>query len=202
MNIIQRFITEVEVTLHELFDKKEKNNPLANLNHYVRQAEKETMKVKELIQRQKELLEKVRVDLPVVETTLQNRKVQLELAQEANEEQLLEFAKQEVTALEMRLKVLQETEQEAAAQFTDLELKFEQMKHQLEYMKVRQLQLMSKENSAHAFYYMDHITMKQSQKYGTNVEEAIAYLENAALQKEESIDNTSLEKRLIALQSK
>jgi lia operon protein LiaH len=201
MSIIQRFITEVEITLHDLFDKKQKNNPIANLNHYVRQAEKETMKVKELIKRHTDLLEKLRSDIPLVETQLQNRKAQYELAQEANEEQLLEFAKQEVAALEMRLQVLQETEKEAAAQYIELELKFEQMKHQLEYMKVRQLQLMSKENSAQAFAYMDNVTMKQSQKYGTNVDEAIAYIEKSANQNE-VIDATSLEKRLIALQSK
>ena len=201
MSIIQRFITEVEITLHDLFDKKQKNNPIANLNHYVRQAEKETMKVKELIKRHTDLLGKLRSDIPLVETQLQNRKAQYELAQEANEEQLLEFAKQEVAALEMRLQVLQETEKEAAAQYIELELKFEQMKHQLEYMKVRQLQLMSKENSAQAFVYMDHVTMKQSQKYGTNVDEAIAYIENGTNQNE-AIDATSLEKRLIALQSK
>lgn len=201
MNIIQRFITEVEITLHDLFDKKEKNNPLARLNLYVRQAEKETMKVKELIKRQNDLLEKIRFDLPVVETQLKNRKVQLELAQEANDEQLLDFAKQEVASLEMRLQVLQETEQEASAQYLELELKFEQMKHQLEYMKVRQLQLMSKENSAHANAYMDEVTNKQSGKYGTNVDEAMAYIENMAIQNE-TTDATSLEKRLIALQSK
>ena len=201
MSIIQRFITEVEITLHDLFDKKQKNNPIANLNHYVRQAEKETMKVKELIKRHTDLLEKLRSDIPLVETQLQNRKAQYELAQEANEEQLLDFAKQGVVALEMRLQVLQETEKEAAAQYIELELKFEQMKHQLEYMKVRQLQLMSKENSAQAFAYMDNVTMKQSQKYGTNVDEAIAYIEKSANQNE-VIDATSLEKRLIALQSK
>jgi lia operon protein LiaH len=201
MNIIQRFITEVEVTLHDLFDKKEKNNPLARLNLYVRQVEKETMKVKELIKRQNDLLEKLRSDIPVVETQLENRKDQLELAQEANDEQLLDFAKQEVASLEMRLQVLQETEQETAAQYMELELKFEQMKHQLEYMKVRQLQLMSKENSAHANAYMDEVTNKQSGKYGTNVEEAMAYIKNMAIQNE-TTDATSLEKRLIALQSK
>ena len=201
MNIIQRFITEVEVTLYDLFDKKERKNPLAKLSHYVRQAEKETMKVKELIKRQADLLEKLRSDLPIVETKLQNRKVQLELAQEANDEQLLDFAKQEVASLELRLQVLQDTEKETAVQYKELELKFEQMKHQLEYMKVRQLQLMSKENSAHANAYMDDVTMKQSQKYGTNVDEAIAYIENMTTQNEVT-DGTSLEKRLVALQAK
>lgn len=201
MSIIQRFITQVEITLHDLLDRKELKNPIGTLNLYVRQAEKETLKVKELIKRQSDLLEKLRSDLPAVEKKLAERNNQLQLAKEAADDQLIEFATQEVNSLQLRLQVLKETELEVANQYIELEQNFEQMKHQLEYMKLRQLQLMSQENSAHAMEYMKNVNDKQAREYGTNVQEASAFIENINTNKE-VIDGTTLEKRLIALETK
>lgn len=52
-----RFKYTVEADLHELFDKKEAKNPIAMLNQYIREAEKETASVGKLLERQSKLKE-------------------------------------------------------------------------------------------------------------------------------------------------
>lgn len=42
MNLLQRFRYTIEADLHQLFDKKEQKNPIAMLNQYIREAEKQT----------------------------------------------------------------------------------------------------------------------------------------------------------------
>ena len=59
MNLLQRFKYTIEADLHQVFDKKEQKNPIAMLNQYIREAEKQTEQTGKLLERQSQLKEKV-----------------------------------------------------------------------------------------------------------------------------------------------
>lgn len=63
MNLFQRFRYTVEADLHQLFDKKEQKNPIAMLNQYIREAEKQTEQTGKLLERQGQLKEKLEQDI-------------------------------------------------------------------------------------------------------------------------------------------
>ena len=57
-NLLERIKNTVMADINHLLDKKEDKNPLALLNQYVRECEKETDKVKKLLERQYKLYER------------------------------------------------------------------------------------------------------------------------------------------------
>lgn len=202
MNVLQRFSTTVEAALHDLFDKKERKNPIAMLNQYVRQAEKETAQVGKLVVRQSELKQKLSTEVRQVTEKLAKREEQLQLAVLAEEQDLVDFANQEVESYKQRLAILVDSEQEATNEYIRLEQQFELMKHRLEDMKVRQLQLMSKENVTHANYRMQEVTAKQANLHANSFDDALSYLDRLAFNVDKQYETTTLEQRLTALEHK
>ena len=57
-NIFTRIKESISADLHQLLDDKEQKNPITALNHYLRQAEQQKLKVKKLLERQYKLKEK------------------------------------------------------------------------------------------------------------------------------------------------
>ncbi|HJV32373.1 MAG TPA: PspA/IM30 family protein, partial [Bacillales bacterium] len=51
-NLFTRIKNSITADLHEALDHKEKQNPIALLNQYLRQCEMETEKVRKLLERQ------------------------------------------------------------------------------------------------------------------------------------------------------
>lgn len=202
MNVIQRLSTTVEAMLHDLFDTAERKNPIGLLNQYVRQAEKETEKVSILVKRQFELKEKIASELREVETKLEQRKKQAELAQQAGEQDLINFTEAEVASYSGRATLLQQSLVEATAEYGKLEQQFEQMKHRLQDMKVRQLQLMSKENIAHANYRLQEVSSKQTDMHTNKFDEAADYIDRIAVKVNQNYEITTFERRLAALEQK
>ena len=196
MNMIEKFIAQVEETVEHFIDKKMlPSNPVSNLNEYVKQADQEIKKVAGYITRQGELLQTVRIQSSEVSAKLAERKAQLQLAELANDEQLIVYAKKEVAALEERVHLLVETEEQISSQYVTLEQQFEQMKHQLETMKIRQLQFISKENAEAAFARMKDAGSEHLPKNAFN---AHVVEENETKAQEQ----LSIEERLVALQQK
>ncbi|MFF5994067.1 PspA/IM30 family protein [Lysinibacillus sp. KU-BSD001] len=202
MNVLQRLSTTVEAMLHDLFDSAERKNPIGMLNQYVRQAEKETEKVGKLVTRQYELKEKIAAELREVEGKLAKRMEQVALAEAAGEQDLIDFTQAEVQAYTSRKALLQQSYEEAAAEHTKLEQQFEQMKHRLQDMKVRQLQLMSKENVAHANYRMQEVSSKQADMHTGKFDDAADYIDRLAFKVNHNYEVTTFERRLAALEQK
>src|SRR5690349_15345767 len=96
----------VEADLHSAFDKKEQKNPIAMLNQYLREAEKQTEQTGKFLERQGQLKKELEKELSATNDMLSKRQKQLELAQTANEEDLIAFAEQEVKAYQSRALVL------------------------------------------------------------------------------------------------
>ena len=82
-NLFQRLKNTVMSDLHEAIDKKEKKNPIAVLNHYLRQCEQEVEKVRKLVERQYLLKEEFQKEYQQASVLADKRKYQAEVASKA-----------------------------------------------------------------------------------------------------------------------
>ncbi|AUS85885.1 hypothetical protein LBYS11_05850 [Lysinibacillus sp. YS11] len=199
MNLFQRFRYTVEADLHQLFDKKEQKNPIAMLNQYIREAEKQTEQTGKLLERQGQLKEKLEQEYKENADLLAKRESQLALAKSGGEQDLIDFATDEVTAYSARNLTLKASIEASTREYFELERKFETMKHKIKDMKVRQLQLMGKENVTRAHHQMDGMIAKNNK---TNFEDLEAYIDKLAYQIDKDHELTTFEARLAELEKK
>ncbi|CAM3237165.1 PspA/IM30 family protein [Filibacter tadaridae] len=196
-----RFKYSVQADLHTLFDKKESKNPIAMLNQYIREAEKQTDSIGKLLERQAKLKVELQKELTEAENMADKRRSQLELAQGTGEEDLIAFAEEEITAYDTRAAELAESIAETTYELTSLERKFEEMKHKVKDMKVRQLQLMGKENVMRAHHRMDQvISPEDANGPVASGEEMKKYIENLGGKIEREYETSSMERRLESLE--
>lgn len=197
MNLFQRFKYTLEADLHHVFDKKEQKNPIAMLNQYIREAEKQTEQTGKLLERQGQLKEKLEQEFKQNAELLAKREAQLKLATTSGEQDLIDFATDEVAAYTARNNTLQASIEASTREYFELERKFETMKHKIKDMKVRQLQLMGKENVTRAHHQMDGMIAKNNK---TNFEDLESYIEKLAYQIDKDHEVTSFETRLAQLE--
>ncbi|MGE7113882.1 PspA/IM30 family protein [Lysinibacillus sp. NPDC047702] len=197
MNLFQRFKYTIEADLHQVFDKKEQKNPIAMLNQYIREAEKQTEQTGTLLERQGQLKEKLEQELKQNTELLAKREAQLKLASTSGEQDLIDFATDEVAAYTARNNTLQASIEASTREYFELERKFETMKHKIKDMKVRQLQLMGKENVTRAHHQMDGMLAKNNK---ANFEDLEAYIDKLAYQIDKDHEVTTFEARLAQLE--
>ncbi|MCY9545627.1 PspA/IM30 family protein [Lysinibacillus xylanilyticus] len=197
MNLFQRFKYTIEADLHHAFDKKEQKNPIAMLNQYIREAEKQTEQTGKLLERQGQLKEKLDQEFKQNAEILAKRESQLKLATSSGEQDLIDFASDEVAAYTARNNTLRASIEASTREYFELERKFETMKHKIKDMKVRQLQLMGKENVTRAHHQMDSMIAKNNK---TNFEDLESYIDKLAYQIDKDHEVTSFESRLAQLE--
>jgi len=197
MNLLQRFRYTIEADLHQLFDKKEQKNPIAMLNQYIREAEKQTEQTGKLLERQGKLKEKMELELKQNAELLTKREAQLQLAMASGEQDLIDFASDEVAAYTARNHTLQASIEASTREYFELERKFETMKHKIKDMKVRQLQLMGKENVTRAHHQMDGMLANNNK---ANFEDLESYIDKLAHRIDKDHEITTFEARLAALE--
>ncbi|MCB5236799.1 PspA/IM30 family protein [Niallia alba] len=166
-NLLERIKNTVMADINHLLDKKEDKNPLALLNQYVRECEKETDKVKKLLERQYKLKEEFSKELHQAEEMAEKRKRQAEVASKAGEEELSAYAQQEQAHFEERVVRLAESLKNTEQQLHEIETKYMDMKHKLKDMKIRQMELMAKENITKAHHTMNKV-LEEKQVNPTN----------------------------------
>lgn len=166
-NLLERIKNSVMADINHLLDKKEDKNPLALLNQYVRECEKETDKVKKLLERQYILKEEFSKELHQAEEMAEKRKRQAEVASKAGEEELSAYAQQEQAHFEERVVRLAESLKNTEQQLREIETKYMDMKHKLKDMKIRQMELMAKENITKAHHTMNKV-LEEKQVNPTN----------------------------------
>jgi lia operon protein LiaH len=202
----KRFKYAFEADLHNVFDKKEQKNPIAMLNQYIREAEKQTEKTGTWIERQSQLKSQLGKELQEAQEMLVKRTSQLELARQTNEGELIEFAQAEVAAYTNRTDVLQASISRTTEELFGLEQKYEEMKHKVKDMKVRQLQLMGKENVTRAHHQMDRMLQPESSNNADKrlvaFEEMEQYIDRLGQRIEKEHDVSSMERRLEQLEKK
>lgn len=200
----KRFKYAFEADLHNVFDKKEQKNPIAMLNQYIREAEKQTEKTGIWIERQSQLKKQLEKELLESQEMLEKRTTQLELANQTNEGELIDFAQSEVTAYTNRTEVLQASISRTTEELFGLEQKYEEMKHKVKDMKVRQLQLMGKENVTRAHHQMDRMLQPESSNNGDKrlaaFDEMEQYIDRLGQRIEKEHEVSSMERRLALLE--
>ncbi|WP_102693227.1 PspA/IM30 family protein [Rummeliibacillus pycnus] len=206
VNLLQRLKYTIEADLHHLFDKKEEKNPIAMLNQYIREAEKQTEETGKWLERQATLKQKLEKELEETKKMHDKRSKQLDLAKLSGEQDLIDFAEHEILAYEQRSIVLRNSIDKNADELFGLERKYEEMKHKIKDMKVRQLQLMGKENVVRAHNQMDHILHPETTGNINDRLDTFETMENYIERLGQKIDHqhevTSMEERLTLLEQK
>ena len=198
MNLLERlkytFTTDLGIETRE-------ENPVARLNQYVRDAEVQTDEAKALLTRHRQLKQTIEEQLAQATALLEKRQQQCLLAEQTGEEDLITFAHAEMTVYTNRVNMLQQSVEEATATIIRLEQKYEAMKHKIEDMKIRQLQLMGYENNIRAERQMDAMLHPENKKQLSTKEEMEQYLDLLQTPQASTIEvSSSLEERLAALE--
>ncbi|UYZ22753.1 PspA/IM30 family protein [Mesobacillus jeotgali] len=187
-NLLTRIKNTVMADLHEALDQKEKKNPIALLNQYLRECEAETEKVRKLLERQGQLKEQFAREHQQALEMAEKRKYQSEVAMRAGETDLQEFAGREQAQYEERGARLKEAMENAVKQQLELERKYEEMNHKLKDMHIRRLELMGRENVTRAHHRMDQVL--DNGAYSDKAYSKFADMENYLDQLEEKVNNS------------
>ncbi|OLS33640.1 PspA/IM30 family protein [Bacillus sp. MRMR6] len=156
-NLITRIKDTIMADLHSALDQKEKKNPIALLNQYLRQSEQETEKVGKLLERQYKLKDEFTREYQHALELSEKRKHQAEIASKAGEVELFQFASAEYQTYVSRAERLGASLEQVKAQLGELERKHEEMKHKLKDMNIRRLELMGRENVTRANLQMNQV---------------------------------------------
>ncbi|WP_082232520.1 PspA/IM30 family protein [Halobacillus massiliensis] len=177
-NLFTRIKDTISADFHEALDQKEQKNPVAMLNQYLRESEKETEKVRKLVERQYRLKDEFSRELQKSLDMAEKRKGQAEIAQKAGEASMYEFAVNEQQEYEARAERLKASRLESMEQLETLEKKYEVMKHKLKDMQLKRMELMGRENIARAHYRMNQVIEESADKPYSRFAELDRYIED------------------------
>lgn len=161
-NLFSRIKNSVLADVHEVLDQKERKNPIALLNQYLRECEVETEKVRKLLERQHSLKEQFTREYQQASELAEKRKRQAEIASQAGETELYQFAANEQAQYEERTLRINQSLQTVVGQLGELEQKYEEMKHKLKDMHIRRMELMGRENVTRAHHQMNKVLENNS----------------------------------------
>lgn len=176
-NIFKRIKESVTSDLHELMDEKEERNPIAKLNHFLRESEQETEKVRKLVERQYRLKEEFTREYNQAKDMANKRKYQSEVAQKAGEEDMYMFAIKEYEEYQSRTDRMKDMCEEVNGQLNMLEQKYQEMKHRLKDMYLKRMELMGRENIARAHYQMNNVLEQSADKPYSRFNEIDQYIQ-------------------------
>ncbi|MHC0036190.1 PspA/IM30 family protein [Pseudoneobacillus sp. C159] len=201
-NLFTRIKDMIAADLHSAMDQKEKKNPIALLNEYLRQSELETEKVRKLVERQYQLKDEFTRELNNAKEMANKRKHQAQVAEQAGEQNLFEFAAAEQRQYEERVLRLESSLQTVQGQLNDLEKKYEEMKHKLKDMNLRRLELMGRENVTRANHRIDQVldSNQYSDKSFSKFQEIESYLDRLENQVNSSYYCSTIDAKIAQLE--
>jgi len=201
-NLFSRIKNTVLADLHDALDHKEHKNPIALLNQYLRECEQETEKVRKLLERQYRLKDEFTREYRQAVDLSAKRKHQAEIASQAGETELYQFAANEQEQYEARATRLKEIMEQASGQLVELEQKYEEMKHKLKDMNIRRLELMGRENITRAQHKMNQVLDNQSysSESFSKFQEIDSYLDRLEHQVNSSYYRNTIDSRIAQLE--
>ncbi|REJ09410.1 PspA/IM30 family protein [Halobacillus trueperi] len=177
-NLFTRLKDSITADLHEALDQKEQKNPIAMLNQYLRESEKETEKVRKLVERQYRLKDEFSREFQKAQDMADKRRRQAEVAEKAGESTMYEFAVKEQQEYEARADRLLASRKDSIEQLESLERKYEEMKHKLKDMHLKRMELMGRENIARAHHRMNRVIEDTADKPYSRFSEIDRYIED------------------------
>lgn len=201
-NLLTRIKNTVLADLNEALDHKEKKNPIALLNQYLRECEQETEKVRKLIERQYRLKDEFAREYQQAADLAEKRKSQADIATKAGEQELHQFAFQEASHYEERATRLKNMLNEATAELQNLENRYEEMKHKLKDMHLRRMELMGRENVSRANQRINRVIDNDdfSDKSYSKFVEIDSYLERLEKEVTHSYNRNTIDVRIAELE--
>lgn len=199
-NIFTRMMDSISSDLHHLMDKKEEKNPIAALNHYLRQSEQEKEKVRKLIERQYKLKDEFSSEYLKAQDLADKHLKQAEIAEKAGETSMHEFAMKEHEEYQSRANRLKVSREEAIEQLISLEQKYEEMKHRLKDMHMRRMELMGRENIARANQRINQVIEDVSDKPFAKFAELEQYIENLEYQVNSAYYKSTFDSKIAKLE--
>ncbi|MFB6469485.1 PspA/IM30 family protein [Cytobacillus sp. Hz8] len=201
-NIFTRIKNTVLADINEALEQKENKNPIALLNQYLRESEQETERVRKLLERQYMLKDEFTREYQRALELAQKRKHQAEVASQAGETELFQFAAAETAQYEERAARLKDSLQQAQQQLADLEHKYEEMKHKLKDMQIRRMELMGRENVTRANYRMNQVIDNQSYSDApySRFQEIESYLDRLEHNVNSSYYRNTIDARIVQLE--
>lgn len=199
-NVFTRMKDSFVADVHEVMDKKEEKNPMALLNQYLRESEKETENVRKLIERQYKLKEEFVREYEEARTMADKRAHQATVAENAGESEMKEFALMEKDAYTNRAERLLQSKQESDQQLQELERKYEEMKHKLKDMHVKRMELMGRENIAKATHRIERVSEEASEKPYSRFSELDHHMERLEQQINRSYQRSTFDSKIQQLE--
>lgn len=147
MNLLKRVKDVVVADLHQLIDEKERKNPSAMLNQFMRNCEGEVKKVEGLIKRQAELKTQLFEEKEHANYMAKKRSSQIEIAAIAQEADLEKQAHEEATYYKEQSERLTELYEKAKKDELELQSQLQDMRSKLKEMHNRRLELIGRENA-------------------------------------------------------
>ncbi|WP_028400408.1 PspA/IM30 family protein [Ectobacillus panaciterrae] len=148
-SLFQRVRDVVLADIHNALDEQEKKNPIALLNQYLRDGEREAQKIEKLIERHKMLKTNFFRELEQARYMAKKRKHQAEVAGQAGEAALEARAVQEAEYYEGQANRLEGMYTKTIEQTEELQHRLSEMKNKLKEMHAKRMELMARENVAH-----------------------------------------------------
>ncbi|MCL6571154.1 MAG: PspA/IM30 family protein [Bacillus sp. (in: Bacteria)] len=201
-NLFTRIKNTITADLHEAIDHKEKQNPITLLNQYLRQCEQETEKVRNLLERQYTLKDEFTREYNQAAQKAEKRKYQAEIASKAGETELYQFATDEHQQYSDRALRLSASLDQVNGQLTDLERKYEEMKHKLKDMHIRRMELMGRENVTRANLQINQVldANTYSDKSYSKFKDIENYLDRLEHQVNSSFYGTTIDAKIAQLE--
>lgn len=199
-NIWTRMKDSVSADLHNMLDQKEQKNPLASLNQYLRQSEQEKEKVRKLVERQYKLRDEFTREYQKAQDMADKRLKQAGIAEEAGEEDMRAFAVKEHEEYQARADRMKASREEAVGQLETLEQKYEEMKHKLKDMQLRRMELMGRENVAHANHQIGQVIEDTLDKRFSRFEELEQYIEGLEYKVNSSYYRSTFDSKIAKLE--
>ncbi|WP_226682371.1 PspA/IM30 family protein [Sutcliffiella horikoshii] len=200
-NLFSRIKQTISADFHEVLDKKEQKNPIAMLNQYLRDCEKEVEKVRKLVERQNLLKEEFVREYHEASSLAEKRISQATVAEKAGETELATFAKREQQQYEERANHLKLSLEKVSEDLTNLEQKYEEMKHRLKDMYIKRMELMGRENVARATHRMNQVVDSNKAEHSyTKFNEMEAYLDRLEHQVNAAYHHNTIDARIAQLE--
>jgi lia operon protein LiaH len=200
-NLFTRIKNTITADLHEALDHKEKKNPIALLNQYLRQCELETEKVRKLLERQHTLKDEFTREYQQAAELAEKRAYQAEVASKAGDIELSQFAAAEQHQYSERANRLRSSLEQVKGQLGELERKYEEMKHQVKDMHIRRMELMGRENVTRANLQINQVLdSNYSNKAYSKFKDIENYLDRLEHQVNSSFYRSTIDARVAQLE--
>ena len=149
-NLFKRIKNQISADLNQLLDEKEQKNPISQLNYFIKQADNELNKVRNLLERHYSLRTKFQVEKESALQSIVKREGQLKIATEAGAEDLVKRANEDIhfykNQIDQFSALIQKTEEEI--QFMHEQV--EQIEKKMKELHTKKYDLMSRQNMAQA----------------------------------------------------